>query len=68
MLDEMKARKLELSSFSFNPFIREFGRWTMIDEVRLRMWGISRNFRNSYTLLNSIHVGAKLGMLLKVKN
>lgn len=68
MLDEMKARKLELSSFSFNPFIREFGRWTMIDEVRLLMWGISRNFRNSYTLLNSIHVGAKLGMLLKVKN
>ena len=32
-LDEMQARKLDLSSFSFNPFIREFGRWTMIDEV-----------------------------------
>lgn len=32
-LDEMQVRNLELSSFSFNPFIREFGRWTMIDEA-----------------------------------
>jgi len=36
-LDEMQARNLELSSFSFNPFIREFGRWTMLDEVGLRV-------------------------------
>ncbi|KAG0619465.1 hypothetical protein M758_4G142000 [Ceratodon purpureus] len=32
-LDEMQSRKLELSCFTFNPFIREFGRWTMIDEA-----------------------------------
>lgn len=43
-LDEMQARKLELSSFTFNPFIREFGRWTMIDEVGCTHVGNSRNY------------------------
>ncbi|KAH9561354.1 hypothetical protein CY35_05G018100 [Sphagnum magellanicum] len=32
-LDEMQQRGLELSTFSFNPFIREFGRWSMVDEA-----------------------------------
>jgi pentatricopeptide repeat protein len=32
-LDEMQQRGLVLSHFSFNPFIREFARWTMIEEA-----------------------------------
>jgi hypothetical protein len=31
----MQQRGLVLSHFSFNPFIREFARWTMIEEVQL---------------------------------
>jgi pentatricopeptide repeat protein len=36
-LDEMQQRGLELSTFSFNPFIREFGRWSMVDEVHFTL-------------------------------
>ncbi len=36
-LDEMQQRGLELSTFSFNPFIREFGRWGMVDEVHFTL-------------------------------
>lgn len=35
LLDEMQARGLEVTCYSYNPFIREFSRWTMIDEVGL---------------------------------
>jgi len=51
LLDEMQQRGTKLSPYAFNPFIRDFARWGMHEEVLLQCKSNAKLFLSSTWIL-----------------